>query len=106
MKNKIEAYMDFATMFRLRVVAKNGEKVLQSPRVDNHRKIATKIELLKTGQFEGHISKSKNNQFYFIITHEENTLGWSETYTTKSNAKRGLESLKRILKDVEIVFKY
>jgi hypothetical protein len=91
---------DSQTYFRLR--AKNGEIVLQSEGYSSKEAAEAGIESVTTNGIEAgayRVLEAKNGQHYFHIKAVNGeTVARGEMYASKSNAERGVEAVREILR--------
>jgi uncharacterized protein len=98
---KIEIYVGDDAQHYFRVVASNGEKLLRSEGYSSRAAAEKGVESAKKNGVSSksyRISESEDGQwFYDLVAKNGEIIGTSETYTSKSNAERGMTTLQKVL---------
>jgi uncharacterized protein YegP (UPF0339 family) len=101
-KGKIEIYVGEDSQLYFRVVASNGEKLLRSEAYETRAGAEKGVESVKKNGVEPkryQLAQSEDGLWFFNLraTNGE-IIGTSETYSSKSNAQRGMTTLQKVLK--------
>ena len=99
-RGRIEIFIGEDAQFYFRVIANNNEKLLRSEGFTRRAAAEDGIESAKAHGVDAknyELFQAKNGEWMFnLVAKNGETIGTSETYTSKSGAERGLTTLQQV----------